>query len=114
MHKQNGVIMKLVTKEIKTAAKKQYKTYAEDCLKNVDQNIVAKFFNPCGDGTWYLVNMHEDEDYCWGFVVMNGYVESGSFSLNELKSVRLPYGLKIERDKSFRKMTCTELLNRLI
>jgi len=41
--------MKLLTKDIKTKAEKQYE-FASDMDK---QDVVAKFFNPVGPGTWY-------------------------------------------------------------
>jgi len=87
--------MKLLTAKIKKDAKKQYKLGSD-----LEQMIVAKFFNPVGSGTWYLMNMDEDEDYCWGIVDWMA-CEMGSFSMNELESVELPYGLGIERDLYF-------------
>ena len=53
-----GSIMHLLTKKIEEKATKQYKL-GSDLEK---QNVVAKFFNPAGDGTWYLMNM-KDKDY---------------------------------------------------
>jgi hypothetical protein len=87
--------MKLLTKKIKKDAKKQYK-FGSD----LTQMVVAKFFNPVGSGTWYLMNMDEDEDYCWGIVDWMA-CEMGSFSMKELESVKLPLGLGIERDLYF-------------
>ena len=87
--------MKLLTDKIKKDAKKQYKLGSD-----LTQMVVAKFFNPVGSGTWYLMNMDEDEDYCWGIVDWMA-CEMGSFSMNELESVELPYGLGIERDLYF-------------
>jgi hypothetical protein len=101
--------MKLLTKKIKEKAHKQYDSYA----KKQEQDIVAKFFNPCGDGTWYLMNMDKDNDYCWGIVKMMGNVEMGSFSLKELESIKLPFYLKIERDLYFKEMKSSELWEKL-
>ena len=56
--------MKLLTEKIKKKAKEQYQ-YGSDIDK---QDVVAKFFNPMGEGTWYLLNMDKDEDYAWGIV----------------------------------------------
>ena len=53
--------MKLLTKEIQERAEKQYE-------KNSDmdtQDVVAKFFNPVGAWTWYLMNKDPKSDYCW-------------------------------------------------
>ena len=70
--------MELLTKEIKTKAEKQY-----DLGSDMDQNVVAKFFNPVGQGTWYLMNKSPEDNYCWGIVDLFA-VEVGSFDLNEL------------------------------
>lgn len=101
--------MKLLTKAIETAAIKQFP------LGNVweKQDIVAKFFNPCGSQTYYLMNMDpEDHDYCWGFVSRHE-IECGSFSMSDLKSVRLPFGLGIERDLHFEPMNAKVLWEKL-
>lgn len=65
------------------------------------QFIVAKFFNPVGSGTWWLMNMEQDEDpdYCWGFAEISDF-EMGSFSKSELESFSM-FGLGIERDLHF-------------
>ena len=98
--------MKLLTKEIKEKAIKQY-----DEGSDMEQMVVAKFFNPVGRGTWYLMNM-QDESYCWGICHIYEW-EIGSFSIEELKSVPLPWGLKIERDKSFKPVKASELWTKL-
>ncbi len=86
--------MKLLTKEIVQKAKAQYKLGS-----NMEQMVVAKFFNPTGAGTWYLMNMDE-ENYCWGICYINCW-EIGRFSLEELKSIELPFGMGIERKWEF-------------
>jgi len=100
--------MKLLTKEITKKATKQY-----DKGSDMDgQMIVAKFFNPMGDWTWYLMNLAEDEDYAWGIV--DGFaVEMGSFSMKELQNIELPFGLGIERDICFEPMPASELWEEL-
>ena len=100
--------MKLLTKEITKKAQKQYDKGSE-----LDgQMIVAKFFNPVGSWTWYLMNLHEDKDYAWG-IVDGDAVEMGSFSIKELQSVELPFGLGIERDMYFEPMPASELWKEL-
>lgn len=99
-----------MTKEIKTLAEKQY-------AKGSDldgQNVVAKFFDPCGSWSWYLMNLDpEDGVYCWGIV--SGFeVEMGSFSLDELRAVKGPLGLGIERDLSFRPTPAREVWEKLL
>ena len=63
---------------------------------------VVKLFNPCGSGTWLLSELDEDEDTAFGLCdIGHGCAELGNVSLSEMASVRLPYGLYIERDTSF-------------
>jgi hypothetical protein len=102
--------MELFTKEIKEKAKSQYPLGAE--MEN--QMIVAKFFNPAGAGTWYLMNMDpEDEDYCWGIVDLFE-VEMGSFSKSELENFNGFLGLGIERDLYFETINAKELWQKLM
>ena len=100
--------MKLMTDEIAKQATEQY-----DKGSDLDgQMIVAKFFNPMGSWTWYLMNLHEDKDYAWGIV--DGFaVEMGSFSMSELQSTKLPLGLGIERDLYFEPMKASEVWEQL-
>ena len=100
--------MKLLTKPIIKKAQAQYKHSSD--LDN--QDIVAKFFNPMGSWTWYLMNLDKDEDYAWGIVDGNA-VEMGSFSIRELQSIQLPLGLGIERDIHFRSVPASELWKEL-
>ena len=99
--------MKLLTKEIAEKATKQY-----DEGSDMEQMVVAKFFNPVGSWTWYLMNMAENGDYCRGIV--DGHaVEMGSFSIKELEDLQLPLGMKIERDTSFKSVKASELWKEL-
>ena len=95
-----------MTKEIKEQAQKQYDKGAD-----MDQMVVAKYFG--GSWTWYLMNLDpEDSDYAWGIV--NGHaVEMGSFSMKELESIQLPFGLGIERDTLFEPMKASEVWEQL-
>tara|TARA_Y100000310_G_scaffold190819_1_gene190803 strand:- start:393 stop:698 length:306 start_codon:yes stop_codon:yes gene_type:complete len=99
--------MKLMTKEIKEKATEQF-----DKGSDMEQMVVAKFFDPMGSWRWFLMNMDKDGDYCWGIV--DGYaVEMGSFSMRELQSIQLPLGLGIERDKFFEPVKASELWKEL-
>ena len=63
---------------------------------------VVKFFNPCGAATWLATELDEDGDTLFGLADLGfGCPELGSFSLSEIASVRLPFGLRIERDLHF-------------
>jgi len=87
--------MKLLTKAIENKLKKQ---------KDDSKDIVVKFFNPTGAGTWLITSMDEDNDTMWGLCDLGfGCVEYGAVSLRELQSYRSPFGgLGIERDIHFR------------
>ena len=87
--------MELLTKVIKEEAEKQYSQAGD-----MDQKVVAKFFDPVGSWTWYLMNKDPESDYCWGIVDGNA-VEMGSFGLDELQEYTGHFGLGIERDTSF-------------
>jgi hypothetical protein len=67
-----------------------------------DHFPVVKFFNPAGAATWLATELDPDEDTLFGLADLGlGFPELGSFSLAELTAVRLPYGLRIERDEAF-------------
>ena len=102
--------MKLLTKEITKKATEQF-----DKGSDLDeQMIVAKFFNPVGSWSWYLMNLDpEDKDYAWG-IVDGIAVEMGSWLMSELQKVVLkPFGLGIERDTSFQPIKASELWKEL-
>ena len=63
---------------------------------------VVKFFNPLGAATWLATELYGDDDTLFGFADLGfGCPELGVFSLSEIASVRLPFGMGIERDLSF-------------
>jgi hypothetical protein len=61
---------------------------------------VVKFFNPLGNGVWLTTELDADGDTLFGLADL-GYPELGSFSLEELTAVRLPFDMGIERDLAF-------------
>lgn len=66
--------------------------------QEIDFEPVVKLFNPIGMGTWLLSEIDpENHDIAFGLCDL-GYPELGSVSLTELRSIRLPLGLAIERD----------------
>lgn len=66
-----------------------------------DHVPVVKFFNPIDIGTWLATELDADGDTLFGLAQLNDVPELGSFSLEELSSLRLPYGMHIERDIFF-------------
>jgi len=70
--------------------------------RDTDHVPAVRFFNPVGAGTWLATELDEDGDTLFGLADLGlGCPEFGSFSLLELQSVRLPFGLGIERDLHF-------------
>ena len=68
-----------------------------------DPAPVVRLFNPCGAATWLATELDEDGDTLFGLADLGfGCPELGSFSLSEIASVRLPFGLGIERDTAFK------------
>src|SRR3546814_7390594 len=63
---------------------------------------VLKLFNPLGAATWLATELYEDGDTLFGLADLGfGTPELGVFSLSEIAAVRLPYGMRIERDIGF-------------
>jgi hypothetical protein len=92
--------MKLLTKEI---INKMPPLYTYDGKEPKDVPVVVKFFAPWGNWTWYTIEGEKQENGDWMFfgLVVGLETELGYFTLNELESVRGPFGLKIERDRHF-------------
>lgn len=68
--------------------------------RDTDHVPVVKFFNPLGAGIWLATELDPDGDTLFGLADL-GEPELGYFSLEEMVSVRLPFGLGIERDILF-------------
>jgi Protein of unknown function (DUF2958) len=94
--------MKLLTKAIEA---KLLKTPLYSTEKRNVAPILVKFFNPCGSGSWYVLEAERLEDGDWRFFGLveglGGENELGYFVLSELASVRLRFNLRIERDLYF-------------
>ena len=67
---------------------------------DVDHVPVVKFYNPLGAGVWLATELDEDDDIMFGLADI-GYPELGSWSFAELEAIRLPLGMRIERDVLF-------------
>lgn len=67
-----------------------------------NKETIVKFFSPVGAATWLVSELDEDGDTLFGLADLGfGCPELGYFSLRELQSIRLPFGLGIERDLGF-------------
>lgn len=77
-------------------------TLVANGLHDGDPIPVLKLFNPAGPGTWLITEIADDGDTLFGLCDLDmGFPELGSISLSEITSVKLPFGLTIERDISF-------------
>ena len=91
-------IMELITKKVE-------KDFMSHPLRSqdgrgFDAEVIVKYFNPCGAGTWLITEAEEQEDGDW---LLFGYIhihewEWGYVLLSELLNLRLPFGMTIERD----------------
>lgn len=87
--------MKLLTKEI---IREFEKVGHQETTPIEDKICIVKFFNPAGDGTWYMTEFEEQEGRFFGVVDMNGELEWGYSSLDEMQAIKGPLGIGIERD----------------
>ena len=81
-----------------------------------DPVVIAKFFNPTGQGTWYATEYDPKEKIFFGYVSIFGdhNDEWGSFSLEELENIVLPFGLGIERDKYFNQDKISKIMPKAV
>jgi len=77
-----------------------------------DPIVIAKFFNPIGRGYWFATEYDPKDKIFFGYVSLFGDYndEWGSFSLEELESLELPMGMKIERDLHFKECPASEVI----
>ena len=87
--------MKLITKEIEAKLLKN--------IGNAEQDKpYLKLFNPCGSGTWLITEYDKEDRVLFGLCDLGlGFPELGYVALQELESLKLPFGLTIERDAWF-------------
>lgn len=68
-----------------------------------DLKPVLKLFNPVGAATWLITEIADDGDTMFGLCDLGfGSPELGYVSLNEIKAIKLSFGMKIERDIHFK------------
>ena len=97
--------MILLTPELRAALRANdiaRRTALRNDTTEPDPVPLVKFFSPLGAATWLASELDADGDTLFGLADLGfGCPELGSFSLSELASVRLPFGLGIERDIGF-------------
>lgn len=68
-----------------------------------------KLFTPDGDYTWYVTEYDPNTETCFG-LVKGLETELGYFSLKEIRNLRGPMGLPVERDLYFSPKPLNELI----
>lgn len=96
--------MMLVTPEIREALcanDRARRTALAKGEREPDPIPVARFFNPVGHATWLATELDAD-GVLFGLADLGfGCPELGSFALDEMEAIRLPFGLGIEHDILF-------------
>ena len=99
--------MKLLTAKIKKSLPALRSTVG---VPPEEKKIMCKFFNPVGAATWYIAEGSQQEDGDWllfGYADLGYGGEWGYSLLSELQSIKLSFGLGIERDIHFSPQTIT-------
>ncbi len=92
----------------KTVAEKIPPLYSQE--NENDPVVYVKFFDPCSNWTWYVLEYSPEERLFFGYVV--GFdAEFGYFSLDELTSIKNRFGLGIERDLYWKPTPLSRVLN---
>jgi hypothetical protein len=86
--------MKLLTKAIE---KNLPPLYSQENKDPKDVRVWVKFFSPVGAAIWFATEYDPEQRLFFGYARIHEG-ELGYFSLDELESVQLPFGLTIERD----------------
>ena len=65
-----------------------------------EAEVIVKYFNPIGAGTWLIIEGEEQEDGDWLLFGLCHIFEWewGTVFLSEMQNAKLPLGMKIERD----------------
>ena len=77
------------------ALKKRFAEVGEQ-LETENPLVVAKFFDPTGSATWYATTYYPITNTCYGYVTGLAVDEWGTFSIDELESLKLPFTLSTE------------------
>jgi hypothetical protein len=92
-----GAILHLLTKQLINQFPKRYET---DGLPKDQIPIIAKFFTPWSNWSWYATEFCPIDQLFFGFCHLgfDDCAELGYFSLLDLQSLRGPFGFRVERE----------------
>ena len=94
-----------------------FKEYSKNT--NPDPIVHAKLFTPDANWTWFIIAFDSESQHCFGLFVIRLDAKPGKasldahfadFSLTDLKGIRGPLGLGVERDRFFRPSPVSEAL----
>jgi hypothetical protein len=99
--------MKLITKTLMNR-------FNEVGEQNITENpiVIAKFFNPCGSGTWYATEYNPETNICFGYVKGPFGDQWNTFFISELESAERHFGISIERDIYFKEILFEDLIKK--
>lgn len=104
--------MKLLTKGVLASLPP---LYTNDGKSPKDIKVPLKLFNPCGSESWFFTEYDPETKIGYGYVTGTPEEEMGYTSIEELESLRLPYGLGIERDLHWNpKNTLQEVMDKTV
>ena len=100
--------MKLLPQQL---LKKLPPLYSQPAHDDPEQEMVfhVKLFTPWTDWTWYIAEYDPKDDIAWGYVI-GLEKEFGTFSIEEIRNLKGPFGLKVEREKWFESTKEKELM----
>ena len=77
--------------------------------QQMKKQIYCKFFPPWSNWTWYAMEYDPIEKMFFGYV--KGFYEDeyGYFSLDEMESLKGPFGARVERDCYWRATTVKDM-----
>ena len=82
-------------------------------LPSDELKVIVKYFTPDANWTWFACSASQDEktgDVQFFGLVQGHEIELGYFWLSELKSIRGPFKLPIERDLYYPEKTLKEVM----
>ncbi len=90
--------MELMTKEIEE--KLEQTGLFPEIEDMFEAEVIVKYFNPCGAGTWLIIGgkRYEDDWELYGYATIGYDWEWGSVMLSELKAYKNRLLIGIERD----------------
>ena len=76
--------------------------------EETDPLCQVKLFTPDSSWSWYIIEIDEAKELCFGYVV--GFEsELGYFSMSELLAIKGALGLSVERDMHFTPTRLSEI-----